>query len=63
MAILHIDGSVDISLLFCDHQDIEPEYYDIKNSISGPILTHKQILNDLWVRDIYPIQYGRGEYW
>ena len=43
MAIIHIYGDGSIFLLFCNHQDIECEWREIKIGISGPICTPKNI--------------------
>ena len=42
-AVPHISWGKAISLLFCDQQDFESEWWEMKTVVFGPIFTHKKI--------------------
>ena len=59
VVITHIYGDRSISPLFCYHQDIESELYEIEMSISKLIFTHEKISKALWDKNIHTIHDGR----
>ena len=58
VVILRIYGARAISLLFCNHQDTEPESQEMEIGAAGSISIHK-ISKPLWDNGIHTPQYGR----
>ena len=59
MAIIHIYGTIAISLQLCDHQDTESESCDKEMSTFQSMFTQKKISKDLWGKHGHNLQYGR----
>ena len=42
VVVLHIDGALDMFLVYCDHQDTKSESRYVEIGVDGPILSQKK---------------------
>ena len=56
VVIIHIYGSRDFFLIFCDNQDTEYDSQRNDFGIAGTILTHRITPKDLWDNGVHTLQ-------